>query len=272
MTDRNDALLFDAGDTSAHDGGTEFIQRQLWKMNLKRLRGLFISHPHLDHQSAVPGLIAANTLDCIFLADSYRSQPQGQSLIHLANKYSVPLKWITDGNRFRIGSFEVFVISAEQPPIAGIQINDMSPLILIRWKETYILTSGDAQSGVLSASLITGPIDHVLIPHHGSPAPNLKSWLSRLQARTFWVARKKPLPPETSLFLQPQDINHVKYHGDNINVLTIQQQFEDTQDPRRIPSQIPCQIPREKHELSLLLHRFQNFRFRLEQKIGESPK
>ena len=263
LTDRKDALLFDAGDTSAHDGGTQFIRRQLWKLNQKRLRGLFISHPHLDHQSAVPGLIAAKALDRIYLADSYRSQPQGQSLIHLANKYSVPLKWITDGNRFRIGSFEVFVISAEQPPIGGIQINDMSPLILIRWKETYILTSGDAQSGVLSASLITGPIDHVLIPHHGSPAPNLKSWLTRLQARTFWVARKKPLPPETALFLQSQDLNHVKFHGDNINVLTIQQQFEDTQDPR--------QIPRQKHELTLMLHRFQNFRFRLEQKIGESP-
>ena len=206
-------LLFDAGDTSTHDGGYSRIQRRLWISGVRQIDALFLSHPHLDHQGAVPGLIQQGLLKRIVVTNSYDSQATGRSMLKLANRYQIPVTRLQRGHIWQLGDFRITVISEGIPTHLGPTANDLSPLLLIEGAGTTLLTTGDATAPVLASPPILGPLDHALLPHHGAPTEGTDSWLGTLQPTHLWVARKEPIPRQTVFQLNQYSGYRVFFHG-----------------------------------------------------------
>lgn len=197
INDGKTRLLFDAGDTSAHDGGLARMQQRLWKYGVQKIDALFLSHPHLDHQGAVPGLIQQGAISRIVVTENYDSFPTGQTMLQLAQLNSVPVTRIRCGQLWELGKYRITVISVGIPMQLNPSANDLSPLLLIEREGQSLLTTGDATSPVLASSPILGPLDHALLPHHGAPTRGIKEWISSLQPRYLWIARSNKIPLQT---------------------------------------------------------------------------
>ncbi|MGB1810631.1 MAG: ComEC/Rec2 family competence protein, partial [Planctomycetota bacterium] len=206
-------LLFDAGDTSTHDGGYSRIRQRLWKMGVRQIDALFLSHPHLDHQGAVPGLIQQGILKRIVVTKSYDSYATGRSMLKLAHRYQIPVTCLQRGQRWQLEDFRITVISDGIPQHLGPTANDLSPLLLIEVAGTALLTTGDATAPVLASTPILGPLDHALLPHHGAPTEGVASWLGTLQPSHLWIARKEPIPRQTDFQLNQFSGYRILFHG-----------------------------------------------------------
>ena len=206
-------LLFDAGDTSTHDGGYSRIHHRLWNMGVRQIDALFLSHPHLDHQGAVPGLIQQGVLKRIVVTGSYDCFATGRSMLKLAHRYQIPVTRLQRGQIWKLGEFRITVISDGIPQHLGPTANDLSPLLLIEGAGKALLTTGDATAPVLASTPILGPLDHALLPHHGAPTEGVASWLGLLQPAHLWVARKAPIPRQTKFQLKQYSNYRILFHG-----------------------------------------------------------
>ena len=213
IADGKTRLLFDAGDTSTHDGGYSRIRQRLWKMGVRKIDVLFLSHPHLDHQGAVPGLIQQGVLNNIVVTNSYDSFATGRSMLELAHRYQIPVTRLQRGQIWKVEDFRITVISDGIPQHLGPTANDLSPLLLVERAGTAILTTGDATAPVLASTPILGPLGHTLLPHHGAPTEGVASWLGTLQPSHLWVARKKPIPRQTDVQLNQYSGYQILFHG-----------------------------------------------------------
>ena len=213
IADGKTRLLFDAGDTSTHDGGYSRIRQRLWRMGVRKIDVLFLSHPHLDHQGAVPGLIQQGVLNNIVVTNSYDSFATGRSMLELAHRYQIPVTRLQRGQIWKVEDFRITVISDGIPQHLGPTANDLSPLLLVERAGTAILTTGDATAPVLASTPILGPLGHTLLPHHGAPTEGVASWLGTLQPSHLWVARKKPIPRQTDVQLNQYSGYQILFHG-----------------------------------------------------------
>ncbi|OUU25277.1 MAG: hypothetical protein CBC13_02295 [Planctomycetia bacterium TMED53] len=207
-------LLFDAGDTSSWDGGYSRIRDALWKRKIKSVDALFLSHPHLDHQGAVPDLLTHGLVSSLWITNGYDSMEPGKHIVRIACKSGVKIRRLKSQQALQLADFRIEVISSGIPVAMKPTANDLSPLIFIEWKNQSILTTGDATAPILAGATLSGPIDHVLLPHHGAPTKGLVQWLLNLQPRHIWVARKPPLPRVTAAQLAEFSDLKVHFHGD----------------------------------------------------------
>lgn len=214
IDDGQTRILFDAGDTSSHDGGFTRIQKRLWNRGVRQVDALFLSHPHLDHQGAVPGLIQQGMLKRIFVTNSYDSFPTGRSMLKLARNQKIPITRINSGQIWQLGDFRITISCAGIPMHLNPTANDLSPLVLIDRNGQRLLTTGDATAPVLTSTRFIGPIHHALLPHHGAPTEGLDAWLETLQPEKIWVARNPPIPRQTKHQFAEYSGFSFLFHGD----------------------------------------------------------
>jgi len=182
-------------------------------MGVRQIDALFLSHPHLDHQGAVPGLIQQGVLKRIVVTGSYDCFATGRSVLKLAHRYQIPVTRLQRGQIWKLGEFRITVISDGIPQHLGPTANDLSPLLLIEGAGKALLTTGDATAPVLASTPILGPLDHALLPHHGAPTEGVASWLGPLQPAHLWVARKAPIPRQTKFQLNQYSDYRILFHG-----------------------------------------------------------
>ena len=206
------ALLFDAGSSDRLDGGASLIRKSLWKIGKSKLDWMIISHAHLDHYSAVPELIETNSIGGIIVDQRFHEDPAGASLLQIARRHQVAIQIVQEGDYLTIGSWSLRIISAADPtgPAPRLSINNQSLVIELRGPAGSALIPGDAESPRLAASRSSGPIDIVLLPHHGAAMNGLENWLSLLSPRKTYVARPTPLPAATIKKLQIAGIQAVQ--------------------------------------------------------------
>jgi len=208
------SLLFDAGDTASWDGGYSRIRDLLWHRGIHRIDAMFLSHPHLDHQGAVPKLLLHRHVDSLFITETYDCKLAGQRIVQRAHRSGIPIRRLQTGQIWKLGEFRIFVLSTGIPMVMKPTANDLSPIILVEWRDQTILTTGDATAPILAGVPVSGPVDHVLLPHHGAPTVGLKEWLLRLQPKHVWVARRSPIPRETRKQLEGWPQIQFHFHGD----------------------------------------------------------
>ncbi len=200
LLDAPDAtLLYDAGAIDALDGGAGMIRRELWRHGRHRADWIIISHLHLDHYSAVPELLQTGSVGGLIVSDDFSLDATGRAVERIALRRGIPVLHIRAGDRLRLGSWHLRVISAAGADRAGppISTNNRSLVLELTGLRHSLLLAGDAEAPLLASSLASGPIDLLLLPHHGSPTEGLADWISRLAPAGWMAARRGPLPPET---------------------------------------------------------------------------
>lgn len=193
------SLLFDAGSSDQIDGGARLIRRSLWRSGRNRIDWIVLSHAHLDHYSAVPGLLETDSIAGLIVDRTFEDDPAGAAIIQMARRHGVQIHRVKDGDQLTIGPWRLRIISAADgtPPAVPLSLNDRSVVVVIRGPCGTALIPGDAEAARLAASRSSGPIDLVVLPHHGSMMDGVGEWVALLAPEQVFAARPGPLPRAT---------------------------------------------------------------------------
>ena len=199
----NSCVLFDAGTISRHAGGSKLIVPALKAIGCSRFNAVFISHPHLDHFSALPEIAQAFQIDRIYATEAFISYLNTEYapgvLMNVLKKYGLKLEPFTAGNTV---SFDGFVWTALHPKIGfrsrivndgslvfriepekNLDIHSKNKIPVVAW----LTLCGDSQTEAIANILASphfGPSLVMELPHHGAWSdgvvdlvPALKPWI-----------------------------------------------------------------------------------------------
>lgn len=173
------SVLFDAGSISMDAAGSRVVVPALRAMGVERLQAIILSHPHLDHFSAVPEVISALQVERVMVGEAWRSAPSDSGpgvLMAWLKERSTEVDWVTEGFQCKQAGL---TWTALHPP-AGFRsrtVNDGSLSFRIshpKQVRPVALLLGDAQDEAIGRLLqrqdIQGPWAMEL-PHHGGWRP-----------------------------------------------------------------------------------------------------
>ncbi len=169
--------LYDCGSRSPYDAAATTVLPFLRARNIRRIDRAFVSHPDLDHFSAMEPLITAGLIRRLVLNEHYESfAPPGSAAARFlgrARDAGVQVESICTEQRWtgRAG-WQVDVL---WPPPAGAFINNAnnsSTVLRVAWRGRSILLTGDITQYGLDQLVERGGLecDAMHLPHHGSVA------------------------------------------------------------------------------------------------------
>ncbi|MCK6458028.1 MAG: ComEC/Rec2 family competence protein [Phycisphaerae bacterium] len=181
-------LLYDAGTRSPVDAGERTIKPFLRSRAIRRIHAAFVSHPDLDHYSAIESLIGEVAIDAVILNEHFEplAQSDAAATRFLARIRNAQIPIRTIAAPWRMLDIADVEIDAVWPPPADAFINDdnnSSTCLSIRWKGRRILLTGDITQYAVDQLLERGGLscDVLALPHHGSVAIG---WTDRFLAAT----------------------------------------------------------------------------------------
>ena len=195
----NSCVLFDAGTISRHAGGSKLVVPALKAIGCTRFNAVFISHPHLDHFSALPEIAEAFQIDRVYATEAFitylNTEYAPGVLMNILKKSGLTIKPFTAGNSV---SFDGFVWTALHPKIGYRSriVNDGSLVFRIEPEKNFenkipvvawLMLCGDSQTEAIANILASphfGPSLVMELPHHGAWSdgvvdlvPALKPWI-----------------------------------------------------------------------------------------------
>ncbi len=175
---RQRTLLYDTG--ARYPGGGDMATRvvlpYLAAQRITRLDRLVVSHSDIDHSGGFAPVLAALDVPKV-LAGEPHELPGGSAVACRTGE-----AWRWDGVAFRV----------LHPPARGRYTgNDASCVILVEAGDARLLLTGDIESGVeraLTRSGIPGPVDVIVVPHHGSHTSSSAAFIASVSARKALVS------------------------------------------------------------------------------------
>ena len=199
----NTCVLFDAGTISRRAGGSQLVVPALKAIGCTKFDAVIISHPHLDHFSALPEIAKAFTIDRIFASELFLQSTNEQSapvaLIENLKNYKLKIEPLVAGNTMNFGGFIWRVLH----PKVGYQsriVNDGSLVFQISPKEIplggvgvhtdpcWLTLCGDSQTEAIAnilASPYFSPSMVMELPHHGAWTDGVSELVAGLNSCTF---------------------------------------------------------------------------------------
>lgn len=184
------ALLVDAGPrfASGQDAGERIVAPYLWSLGINRLDGLVLTHDDLDHSGGVASVLKSHVPGW-FLTPLAGMDPASLGEVGQGIVASRPdtltcragQSWEWDGVRFH-----VLHPPAHHYAMAGYGDNDRGCVIQVEAGGKSALLAADierlsemnlAERGVL------GPVDMLVVPHHGSKTSSTAEFLSVVRPR-----------------------------------------------------------------------------------------
>jgi len=199
----NSCVLFDAGTISRHAGGSKLIVPALKAIGCSHFNAVFISHPHLDHFSALPEIAQAFQIDRVYATEAFVSYLNTEYapgvLMNVLKNSGLKIEPFTAGNTV---VFDGFVWTALHPKIGFRSriVNDGSLVFRIEPEKNldihsenkipvvaWLTLCGDSQTEAIANILTSphfGPSLVMELPHHGAWSdgvvdlvPALKPWI-----------------------------------------------------------------------------------------------
>lgn len=169
------SLLIDTGGRlfgETGDWSERLLVPALWKMGIKVLDLVIISHPHPDHMGGLAGLAAAMPLRQVWLGGMQRDVPLYQKELSILESRGIPVRFVngtTAAAAFGDGVIEPFW---PLPRLDSDDRNDHSLVFRLLWGENSLLFTGDIGWDVADylATHYGQRLRSTLlkIPHHGS--------------------------------------------------------------------------------------------------------
>lgn len=175
------------GDAVVYRQGSHAVLVDTGKDDAKLLRGLachdvraldavVISHPDDDHCGALPALLATMPVTRVYIARDALTCPCDKCSALRSNLGGCRVEGLVQGDELALSGYSLQVIAPQGFAYEG--DNQDSLVMVVRCDcngdgvgDWAILTSGDAESGVLVSLMRTmdmGDIDILKVPHHGS--------------------------------------------------------------------------------------------------------
>ncbi|MSR33438.1 MAG: MBL fold metallo-hydrolase [Phycisphaerales bacterium] len=185
---QNSCVLFDAGTISRRAGGSKLIVPALKAIGCSRFNAVFISHPHLDHFSALPEIANAFEIDNVYATEAFinfrSSQYAPGVLIDYLQTRGLKITVLTAGEKIK---FDGFVWTVLHPQIGyhsrivndgslTFQIEPENPMRLesttkITSQASWLTLCGDSQTEAIAHILASASFRPSLVmelPHHGA--------------------------------------------------------------------------------------------------------
>jgi competence protein ComEC len=154
-------------DTGAGSG--ERLARRLVRGGIPSLDALLITHPDLDHMGAAAGLVSTLPVASLGGSGSVRGTDAFRALVERADEKGLPWRRLGAGDRWRWDGVEIRVLHPPSEAPGGLEVNDRSLVLHLRWGELDVLLTGDISVEVEEALAEGLPRVEILkVAHHGS--------------------------------------------------------------------------------------------------------
>jgi len=167
------AFLIDAcGKTRT---GSWRLVRTLLDKGHRRIDGVILTHPHVDHAGALPVLTRSLDVGEVFCSEHFEREEYGVRLLADARKKGVRVSKVRRGQLLRLPGPEDIVLriiypdQTENLPLAQ-HANEMSLSFFIEIGQKRILCLGDLEEDGLARLFETGEdlnSEVLILPHHG---------------------------------------------------------------------------------------------------------
>lgn len=185
-----EVVVFDAGSISRSGAGSSVVVPALRALGVDRIQAIVVSHPHLDHYSAIPEIVQAFMVRRVVVTEAWSRVQDGSSacgflLAWLAN-HDVPVTCMVEGDTMQQGPL---MWRAIHPPKGFVPtaVNDGSLGFIVHHAglpdRPAVLLLGDAQDQAIARCLARRDILRpwaMELPHHGG-------WRPIAQALCEWV-------------------------------------------------------------------------------------
>jgi competence protein ComEC len=196
--------LYDAGASGNYDPGAGVIVPYLHHRGIRRLAGIIISHPNLDHFGGVPSLIDAVASGPVYLSPHFARQCNEDGpcavLLEWLEARGHPIVLVDADETLQLG--DGVIAEALWPPSKlplGLDVNDGSLVLRLCYGTSSVLFTGDIgyvpQQWLMDHADPTA--DVLVLPHHGSVEANTRAFIqtvgaSMLVRSTFTPSAESP--------------------------------------------------------------------------------
>lgn len=171
---RHQAILYDTGWRYGDiDAVERVILPQLRAMGVKHLDRVVISHPDNDHVGGLARLAQVRSIGSLHGSGLMRAD------VHACRAGQF---WLADGVRFE---FVHPRTRCSEQRLQGLERNRCSCVLLVQGEDHSALLTGDIDTSVELELMerMAGPMDVVMVAHHGSRTSSHANWIARLSAR-----------------------------------------------------------------------------------------
>jgi len=188
------AFLIDAcGKTRT---GSWRLARSLLDKGHRRIDGIILTHPHVDHAGALPVLTRSLDVGEVFCSEHFEREEYGEKLLADARKKGVLVSKVRRGQLLRLPGPEDIVLriiypdQTENLPLVQ-HANEMSLSFFIEIGQKRILCLGDLEEAGLARLFETGEdlnSEILILPHHGRSNRLYDTLLEKVSPTTVVVS------------------------------------------------------------------------------------
>lgn len=171
-------VILDAGTQGGFDPYERALQPFLRQMRWPMPSAAFVSHPHVDHYNALPGLLAQHNLSQTFVNDTFETaDPREAGPARLVREFAAAgtrVRVLTRGQTVQLDDQTRVTVLWPPPASQGYQLadpNDTSLVLRVDCAGLRLLLPGDigelAQRRLLELSQDELRAEVLILPHHG---------------------------------------------------------------------------------------------------------
>ena len=184
-------LLYDCGSRSPFDAAGRAVVPFLRERGIREIDYAFVSHPDMDHYSAIAGVAEVIPIRRMILNEHFEAFGEGQegvaAFLDALRARSIPIEHIRRG--WTLPGSGAVKIECVWPPEGGAFVtndNSSSTVLRIEYAGKSMLLPGDIDNYALDQLIERGAVasDVLQLPHHGSVTALTKQFLDIVGART----------------------------------------------------------------------------------------
>lgn len=190
-TPRGHAILVDAGPRfGGRDAGRSIVAPFLARAGVGRLDAVILSHAHLDHFGGIPAVL--DRIPAPLLLEPGEPVADSAYLAMLDAAAVDGVRWapLRAGDTLRVDGVELVVLHPDTTWREwGLDLNEDSAVLLLRWGTFEALLAGDA--GIPAEGRMggrAGDVDLLKVGHHGSRGATGADWLEELRPEVAVVS------------------------------------------------------------------------------------
>jgi competence protein ComEC len=188
------AFLYDVGHSPPYELGGAVIAPTLNTTGIRRLDGIMISHPNLDHYSGVLDVIDRIPTRRVWVSSPFLDARRDSRLVGYVldslTKRGVPVTAIHAGDCLTgTGDVAIDVLwPSHDESVDALEANDTSIVLRLRYGHSSMLLCGDIERAAQAWLLDHADLhaDVLVLPHHGSYKPWTPAFLQAV-APTYLV-------------------------------------------------------------------------------------
>jgi competence protein ComEC len=180
-------LLVDAGLAGrGHDAGERLVVPYLLRNGARRLEGLVLTHPHLDHMGGAAAVVTALRPRWVGDPGSPAASAPYLDLLNVVHGSGSPWMGLREGHRLMLDGLTVDFLHPAVIGAVEADPNDLSVVMKISYGDFSALLTGDATAAVEARLLRQHAsglrVDVLKLGHHGSATSSTAEFLAATDA------------------------------------------------------------------------------------------